>query len=115
MRDKIVEVIPTDCDGCVTDCYDLGGEEPCVREVLTPCTLQFLITDKIITLICEEIENVRNPYKSEQKRLRFNSFEKCRYEILDLLRSKEDEKRTSYRELAEDFRSAMSYRELGEE
>ena len=73
MREKIAELL----DESVDDYY---------RKKVKSITE---LTDQILSLICEEIEKVENPYirleKTIGKRFTF-AFEDCRQKILSLLR-----------------------------
>jgi len=90
MREKIAGVIPADCEGCVDTGYECGIEPD-------PCGLQVAVADQILTLICEEIEKVENPYEDTGRKsigglyelsLERLSFEECRQKILSLLQGK---------------------------
>lgn len=94
MKEKIAEKIPIDCDGCNTPTC---GQE--TDPIDSPCSLQLLIADKVLTLINEEIKKVENPYmcdgvklakvsalKALEIEIEHQAFEECRQAILEILK-----------------------------
>jgi len=87
-------------DKC-NDLYPIVGVTPVDkgRPRMDICEEQLKEADNLLTLICEEIEKVENPYMGSRspkhidygisQQPEFGAFEDCRLEILSLLRSEE--------------------------